>query len=116
MHYDNPGLQFGASTPEDVSVGASHGSPSYLQMLVEEVQDQLVATLIFLLDLVLRQISTRSHPAMDLVREPLDNIRSLDALLPRLDVVLGLLQTWSVKKSYFRGESSELTSPDGSMM
>lgn len=84
-------------------------------MLVEKVQNQLVAPLIFLLDLVLRQISARGHPAVNLIREPLDNVGSLDALLPRLDVVLGLLQALSVgcllQQGYIR-----LTSPDGSMM
>ena len=69
---------------------------NYLQVLVEKVQDQLVAPLIFLLDLVLRQISARGHPSVNLIGEPLDNVGSLDALLPRLDIVLGLLQALSV--------------------
>ena len=60
-------------------------------MLVEEVQDQLVAALILLLDLLLRQVSARSHPSVYLVREPLHHIRDLDGILPRLNVVLGLL-------------------------
>lgn len=64
----------------------------HLQVLVEEVQDQLVSTLVFLLDLVLRQISTRGHPTVHLVWEPFDNVGDLDALLPRLDIVLWLLR------------------------
>lgn len=63
---------------------------------MEEVQDQLISALVLGLDLVLRQVSARRHPAVHLVREPLDDVGDLEALLPRLDVVLWLLGTFSI--------------------
>ncbi len=41
-------------------------------MLVVEVEQHLVSTLVFLLDLFVLEVATSGHPAMDLVTEGLD--------------------------------------------
>jgi hypothetical protein len=63
-------------------------------VLVEEVQEQLVRLLIVFFNGVVLEITTSGHEAVDLVREPLDNILGLDSLLPLLDIVLWLVLRW----------------------
>jgi hypothetical protein len=60
-------------------------------MLVKEIQHHLIAPLVLLLHALLLQIAPRRHPPMHLIWEKLDHIRRLDALLPLLDVLLGLV-------------------------
>lgn len=60
-------------------------------MLVEKVEDRLVPALILALNLLIRQITARGHPSVDLIWEPLNNVRDLDALLPFLDILLILV-------------------------
>lgn len=60
-------------------------------MLVEELQDSLVATLILLLDLRVLQVRTGSHPAVDLGREGLHMVGDLQVGLERLDGLRGLV-------------------------
>lgn len=60
-------------------------------MLVEEVEDGLVAALILLAHLGVLQVRTSSHPAMDLGREGLDVVGSLQVVLEGLDVLGGLI-------------------------
>jgi hypothetical protein len=64
---------------------------TYLQVLVEEVQEHLVRLLVVGLDGVVLEITTCSHEAVDLVREPLDCVLGLDSLLPLLDIILRLV-------------------------
>lgn len=59
-------------------------------MLSKEVQDRLVAAGIFLLDALVRQVRTGSHPAMNLVRKGLDMLGTGKGSLELLDV-LGVL-------------------------
>ena len=65
-----------------------------LHVLVEEVEQGVVSTLVLLLDLLILQVAASSHEAVDLVREPFDNVLGLDVLLPGLDVVLALVLGW----------------------
>lgn len=60
-------------------------------MLVEELQDSLVATLILLLDLGILQVRTGSHPAVDLGREGLHVVGDLQVGLERLNILRGLI-------------------------
>lgn len=60
-------------------------------MLMEEIQHHLIPFLIRLLHFLLLQIAPRRHPPMHLIREPLDHIRCLNALLPLLDILLALI-------------------------
>ena len=60
-------------------------------MLVEEVKDGLVATLVLLAHLGVLQVRTSSHPAVDLGGEGLDVVRSLEVGLECFDVIRGLV-------------------------
>lgn len=56
-------------------------------MLVEKVQHGLVATLVFLAHLRVLQVRPSSHPTVDLSRESLDVVRSLEVGLERLNIL-----------------------------
>jgi hypothetical protein len=60
-------------------------------MLVEEIQHHLISALILLLYALLLQIAPGRHPPMHLIREKLDDVWRLDALLPLLNILLGLV-------------------------
>jgi hypothetical protein len=63
-------------------------------VLMEEVQDHLITSLVLLLDFFLLKVATCSHPTVDLVGEPLDHVLHLHTLLPLLNVLLGLVSRW----------------------
>lgn len=56
-----------------------------LHVLTQESQDGLVAMLILLLDLRLRQVPTRRHKSVDLVLVPLNKLRGLQIGLVTID-------------------------------
>merc|ERR1712151_949605 len=58
---------------------------------MEERQQELVRLLIVLLHGLVLEITASGHEAVHLVREPLDNVLGLDALLPSLDSLLVLI-------------------------
>lgn len=75
-----------------------HRELNGLHVLMEEVEQGVVSTLVLLLDLLILQVAASSHEAVDLVREPLDNVLGLNVLLPRFDVVLALILGWEHRK------------------
>lgn len=60
-------------------------------MLVEEIEDGLVAALILLAHLRVLQVRTSSHPAVDLGRVGLDVVGGLQVVLEGLDIVWRLI-------------------------
>lgn len=65
-----------------------------LHMFVEEVEQNAISSLVLLLDLRVLEITTSCHEAVDLIREPLDNVLGLDSLLPFLDSFFVLVLRW----------------------
>jgi hypothetical protein len=62
-----------------------------LKVLVKELQHSLVTPLILLLHSGILQVSSRSHPAVDLILERLNVLGNLEGLLKLLDLVLGFV-------------------------
>lgn len=60
-------------------------------MLVEELENGLVSTLVLLPHLGILQVRSRSHPAMDLTREGLDMLGDLQICLIVLDILSRLI-------------------------
>ena len=60
-------------------------------MLVEEVEQELITLLVVGLDSRVLEVAASGHEAVDLVREPLNNVLGLDRLLPLLNIFLGLV-------------------------
>lgn len=60
-------------------------------MLMEEIKHSLITTLILLLDFRVFEIGSRSHPSVDLVWEPFNDMRDFEPLFPFLDVLFGLV-------------------------
>lgn len=66
-------------------------NPLSLQVLSKELEQSLVAALILLLDSIIRQVRAGAHPAVNLVIEALDVLRSRQRRLELLDVLLRLI-------------------------
>lgn len=60
-------------------------------MLGKEFEQSLVTTLILLLDTVVLEVRSRSHPAVDLVVEALDVLGPSQGSIELLDVLFGLV-------------------------
>lgn len=60
-------------------------------MLVQEIQNGLVAPLVLLADLGVLEVRPRGHPAVDLGREGLDEVGDLQVLAVGVDVLDGLV-------------------------
>ena len=70
---------------------SEHDERHVLQIIMEEVQDPLIALLVCLLNLRIGQITSGSHEAVDLIRECLNMLGDLQCLLVLLDFVRGLI-------------------------
>lgn len=62
-----------------------------LRVLVEEVENGLVAPLVLLTHFVVLQVRTSGHPAVDLGRESLDVVGGLEIGLEGFDILRGLV-------------------------
>lgn len=62
-----------------------------LRVLVEEVENGLVAPLVLLAHFVILQVRTSGHPAVDLGREGLDMVGSLEVSFEGFDILRGLV-------------------------
>ena len=77
-----------------IKVRNKPNQPTYSQVLVEEVQNNGVPPLVLLPDLLVLEVTSRSHPTMHLIGESLNVIRHLQVLLKTLDRLFVLVFRW----------------------
>lgn len=75
----------------DIDILFSFLFSAHLQVLTKEAQKSLVAALILLLDSIVAQVGTGSHPAVNLIFEDLNVLRYLECVLELLDILGGLV-------------------------